>query len=185
MFWTAKISMMKGPSIQNAWPVYKLLFNHLEDEQRKLKWKSATWKQSLLVGITAAKEKLTQYYLLTAGSGGLLYNLGDILEPNQKLSLYDGDTWEDHYKYEYEKEFQAYYKTHYSCLEEKQPHPGQLAKKASKGSLSAAVAEAKFKQHRRDDVTQYLSTLVEPNKDLIAWWKGKQEIGRASCRERV
>ena len=105
MFWTAKISMTKGLSIQNAWPVYELLSNHLEDEQQKLKQKSTTWKQSLLVGITAAKEKLSQYYSLTAGSKGLLYNLGNILEPNQKLSLYDSDTWEAHYKHEYENKF--------------------------------------------------------------------------------
>ena len=111
---------------------------------------------------------------------GLLYNLGNILVPNQKLSLYRSETWEKHFKDDFQEQFKAYYMSHYSIPEDKLVCPSQPAKKASNMSLSEALAAVQLKNKLTidtcDDATTYLSSPLELIDDLIAWWKSKQAM---------
>ena len=79
--YTKLLSSTRGPTIHQAWAVYNRLFEHLKRVQRQLWNKVKPWKQSIAAAIDKAIEKLSQYYGRTTGSRGLLYNLGNILNP--------------------------------------------------------------------------------------------------------
>ena len=75
--------------------------------------------------IPVALAKLRTYYSRTSNAGGLLYNLGTILNPQIKLSMYSSDEWGFNYFEEYRKDFLRYYKEHY----ERREKPGEACKR--------------------------------------------------------
>ena len=101
--WTEIYSFSSTCTIHTAWGVYESLFNHLEDEGKKLRHKKLLWKYALLLAIDAATTTLTKYYSRTSGLGGVIYNLGTVLSPEYKLSLYEGKNWGQEFKDEYQQ----------------------------------------------------------------------------------
>lgn len=75
--------------------VYNTLFNHIDDCQRDLINKSRSWKKKLYQGLEAAREKLSYYYGKTYSFQGIIYAIGTILDPCQKLSVFQGTSWKD------------------------------------------------------------------------------------------
>ena len=79
------------------------------------------WKRNIREALEPAKEKIQQYYSQTSSSGGLLYNVGLVLDPRKKLSVYEEwpvedpnqESWADQYK----REFLNYYRSYYKGLE--------------------------------------------------------------------
>jgi len=103
--WTYIYSLSSGSTIHTAWGVYECLFNHLEDQRKKLQRKRIPWKRALLPAIDASLKTLRKYYSRTEGANGTLYNLGTILCPEYKLNMYDINTWEADLKQRYRREF--------------------------------------------------------------------------------
>ena len=69
--------------------------------------------------LMAARNKLSVYYGMTGpvkkgGGQGLLFNLGIILNPRDKLQWYNRDSWTDMDKVSMQKEFLDYYAEHYA-----------------------------------------------------------------------
>lgn len=75
--------------------IYNTLFNHIEDSQRHLENKSRSWKKRLYQGLDAAHRKLSYYYSKTYSFQGIIYAIGTILDPCQKLSVFQGASWQD------------------------------------------------------------------------------------------
>lgn len=73
--------------------VYNSLFNHIEDSQRHLENKQLPWKKQLYKGLGAAHKKLSEYYGRTYEFQGVIYAIGTILDPCQKLSVFTGTSW--------------------------------------------------------------------------------------------
>lgn len=74
--------------------VYNSLFNHIEDNQRHLENKQRPWKRLLYQGLSAAHKKLSKYYGKTYEFQGVIYAVGTVLDPCQKLSVFKGASWE-------------------------------------------------------------------------------------------
>lgn len=73
--------------------VYNTLFNHIEEQQDNLANKTRLWKKQLRNALTAAHGKLRHYYAKTYGFQGVIYVIGTILDPCQKLSVFQGTSW--------------------------------------------------------------------------------------------
>ena len=77
----------------------------------------APWKVNLKGAIGAGIEKLKSYYSKTGKGRGTLYNLGTILNPRIKLSIYADSQWGIDYYVQYREEFLLYYQENYLSRE--------------------------------------------------------------------
>ena len=93
---------------------YNELFGYLDNERAWLKRKKKAWKKHLLPAIDAPKEKLCTYYGAIEGRQGRLYNLGTVLNPTCKLTLYDERDWEQRYLLMYKRDFFEHFQSHYA-----------------------------------------------------------------------
>lgn len=75
--------------------IYNSLFNHIEDNQHHLENKQRPWKRQLYQGLSAAHRKLSNYYGKTYEFQGVIYAIGTVLDPCQKLSVFHGASWEE------------------------------------------------------------------------------------------
>lgn len=81
--------------LSKVYMVYNTLFNHIEDHQRHLENKLRPWKKQLYKGLAAAHAKLSHYYSKTYDFHGVIYAIGTVLDPCQKLSVFQGSSWQD------------------------------------------------------------------------------------------
>jgi hypothetical protein len=153
-----------SPTVQHVFSAYNDIFDHLDEEKKRLGKKRRAWKKQLLPALQAAQEKLTQYYSRTTGEQGRPYNYATVLNPVQKLSLYDRPDWESHWKQRYLSEFEDHFKVFYELnadgvsIEAPRVHKtfsldhlvnkGRRTKKTSvpwTGELAAYLNERKFR----------------------------------------
>jgi hypothetical protein len=111
---TQALSQTSQPGISLVWKIYDDLFNHLDEVSDVLLTGSVPWKLELISAIKKGRDKLSFYYGATEEERGTLYNLGTILNPRIKTSLYDQAHWGEEFKRSYETEFLSYYKQHYA-----------------------------------------------------------------------
>lgn len=103
-------------TINHTWNVYNSLFNHLEDFIVKLGNKDPTlnpWLGEFTTAIEAGVDKLRDYY---TGTGGLVeqqYALAAILDPTQKLDIFNSPDWGRGFSKKYRQIFLDYWSTHY------------------------------------------------------------------------
>ena len=93
---------------------YNKLFGHLDNEHTWLRPKRKAWKGYFFPAIDAAREKFCTYYGATEGRQGRLYNLGTVLNPTCKLTLYDEKDWEQRYAWIYKRDFFEHFQSHYA-----------------------------------------------------------------------
>ncbi len=86
--YTEALDATSEPTINKGWIVYNELYDHLENQRQQARQSGLPFTAALCDAINAAKKKLSEYYKKTAGKKGTLYNLGCILDPATKLSLY-------------------------------------------------------------------------------------------------
>ena len=72
----------------------------------------------MLQAIETGNGKLKKYYGKTWDKQELLYNLGTVLNPRIKLSLYGDNAWGFYYYESYRLEFIKYYREFYKYREE-------------------------------------------------------------------
>ncbi|KAF1936027.1 hypothetical protein EJ02DRAFT_360103 [Clathrospora elynae] len=66
------------------------------------------WPTIVLNAANKGREKLSKYYSKTDALRGYLFNCATILDPTQKLSVYEGETWDPADKYTYQDQFLNY-----------------------------------------------------------------------------
>jgi hypothetical protein len=86
--WTEKLSKTSRPTIHKAWAVYTALFEHLEQAEGRLLKKRDEWKVLLADSVVTAHRKLSLYYSNTDGPRGQISNLATVLDPTQRLAVY-------------------------------------------------------------------------------------------------
>ena len=91
------IGVRESPTIQHVFLTYNELFGHLDNKRAWLRRKRKAWKRDFFPAIDAAREKLCTYYDATEGRQGRFYNLGTVLNPTCKLTLYNERDWEQKY----------------------------------------------------------------------------------------
>ena len=116
-------------NITQAWMVFNDIFNITETFTTDLESRTNTDRvlQKLVSAIGKAREKLAIYYGKTVGEFGWMYNFACVLDPGQKLKVYDGVEWSDdrddiandlrYFKSKYKSEFMRYYREHYKRYE--------------------------------------------------------------------
>lgn len=102
------------PTIDMVYEKYNNIFDHLDAEKEKLRQKHQTWKHQLLPALEAARNKLSFYYALTKGELGEMYNIGNMLNPTQKNTIYRRREWEPESYVKLTKAFIAYFQQHYA-----------------------------------------------------------------------
>ena len=74
--------------INKVWLIYNDLFDHLEDQHKKMRICRLSFTLQLSIVISAASKKLSQYYDKTTDKQDTLYNLDSVLNSSIKLSIY-------------------------------------------------------------------------------------------------
>jgi hypothetical protein len=85
------LSQQKGPQIQHIWQMYNRLFDFLDSMNTELDEDSTNndWPTVVKAAADKGKEKLSKYYSKTDEERGFLFNCATILDPTQKLTVYD------------------------------------------------------------------------------------------------
>ncbi len=115
--WTEKLSKTSGPTIYEAWAVYTALFEYLEQAEERLLNRKEDWKVLLAESVVTAHCTFSQYYSNTDGPCGQIYNLATVLDPTQRLAVYQFYNFEQGLYQQYNKDFCQVYKAKYSQLD--------------------------------------------------------------------
>lgn len=91
---TLQISEARQPQMQNVWHMYNTLFDFLDqmDEEWDVNQagaEDASWLAVVKSAVDTGRKKLQKYYNRTGEAVGNLYNCAAILDPTQKLTVYD------------------------------------------------------------------------------------------------
>jgi hypothetical protein len=129
--YTHLLGNTKDTTINHTWNVYNSLFDHLDAVNQKLHNKDTTvnpWVGEFITAIDAGIRKLRDYYTETGGPVEQQYALATILDPSQKLDVFNAPEWGRSYSKKYRQTFLDYWKTHYqedsgNRSELAQPHP--------------------------------------------------------------
>jgi hypothetical protein len=88
------LSKTQDVSVHHVFSIYNRMFTHLEEAEKKLKYKAIPWKKRMLRALRGAKGKLSKYYSATGTeSFGRVYAIATILCPSKKLRYFDSDEW--------------------------------------------------------------------------------------------
>jgi hypothetical protein len=203
--YTYLLSYSQEPTIQHTWQIYNDLFDHLEKTKELLRHKRKLWKKNILHAIEPARLKLDEYYSKTYAPRGKIYNIGNILNPSNKLSTYDRPEWamaiEDpadlqtssenipSFKEQYRKEFLDHYNKYYHHLQANYDSSNQSENEAPRASNLTATEELSFSLSGRlftrqnkttetgrwNEAIDYLSTPREPTGTDILGYWRKYE----------
>lgn len=82
---TKQLSSNSEPTIHLIWRTYNDFFNALNSIEGSLN----LYKVDLKPAIKAAFDKISEYYLWTYNKDGLFYNIGVVLNPMKRLTIYN------------------------------------------------------------------------------------------------
>jgi hypothetical protein len=105
---TTALSKTKDITVHLIFGIYNKLFDHLEKSTRQLQRKKIPWKKVMLAALSAAKDKLSQYYSQTDHIRGDLFAIGTILAPQHKLQFFNGKDWDTSYRNQYRQSLERY-----------------------------------------------------------------------------
>jgi hypothetical protein len=187
------VSQIQGVSIHRGWSIYNRLFNHIEIMKTTLARKRTPWKVSIRSALQAAFEKLSYYYTRTENRTGVVYNIGCILDPTVKLTVYDMDDWteetpsKESWKIFYKRQFIDFYKKKYYISSNfaetsrnihfpEQPTNTMTAAEELEAELAPRPihhTETRNKQTPYTEVHFYLEDKPEKltNQSILDWWR--------------
>jgi deoxyadenosine/deoxycytidine kinase len=87
---------MRDATINHTWNVYNTLFNHMDMIQYKFNYKDiekTPWMSEFIITVDASTEKLKEYYSKTGRPVESQYALAAMLDPSQKLSIFELPEW--------------------------------------------------------------------------------------------
>ncbi|KAJ8115409.1 hypothetical protein OPT61_g2929 [Boeremia exigua] len=110
---TSALSETQKPHIQNIWLMYNTLFDFLDKMLEELgdnlnNSDNSDWPEVVRSAASKGRAKLSKYYARTGDEQGYLYNCAAILDPTQKLTVYEDETWDVQDKHTYRDQFLAY-----------------------------------------------------------------------------
>lgn len=91
---TSAISENQKPQIQHIWLMYNRLFDYLDgmtelDDEGPQGQEGQEWPRVVRDAARMGRAKLTKYYGKTDSESGYLFNCAAILDPTQKLTIYE------------------------------------------------------------------------------------------------
>ncbi|KAG9384346.1 Dimer-Tnp-hAT domain containing protein [Pyrenophora tritici-repentis] len=182
---TSFLSQNEKPQIQYIWLMYNRLFDFLDKMSEDLDEDEENQDD---------REWLDVYYSKTDAERGFLFNCATILDPTQKLTAYEDDSWEPQYKHLYRGQFLAYL-DRYDNTDGRGSTPGSsIVKRRSLGNEwfrkpappptsalnsfssqnSSLVESDKTTGPTRQEGESYLSTacvMTDDSFDILEWWK--------------
>jgi hypothetical protein len=176
--WTEKLSKTSGPTINKAWVVYTALFEHREQAEGCLLKKKEVWKVLLADSVVAAHRKLSQYYSNTDGPQVQIYNLAIVLDPTQRLTVYQSKNFEQGLYQQYNNEFRQVYMTKYSQLDKRDAPRVSTAPSTARMSFTA-LATTKMRPKTTDTIlpsqlNDYLRAEVTEDDDPLAFRRSRE-----------
>ena len=93
---TSSLSENSKPLIPYTWLMYNRLFDFLDEMTQELgedsnHAESTEWPEIVRTAAEKGKTKLSKYYSRTGDEQGFLFNCATILDPTQKLTIYEVD----------------------------------------------------------------------------------------------
>jgi hypothetical protein len=167
---TNVLSKTRDCTVHHIFSIYNRLFTHLEEAEKKLRYKRVRWKKSMLQALQLAQKKLSKYYSATDNSPhGITYALATILYPSKKLRYFDNEDWRGgdidfmkQYQEAFRNEFATYQKQ--AQIEAQQPDVLETINDAEDEELALLCDSQQTKlptvafDGQQDEVTRYLST---------------------------
>jgi hypothetical protein len=91
---TSSLSINNRPWIQHLWLMYNRLFDFLDDMNEEVGEDTAQvdnigWPDIVRAAAEKGRAKLSKYYSKTGGEQGYLFNCAAVLDPTQKLTVYE------------------------------------------------------------------------------------------------
>jgi hypothetical protein len=91
---TSSLSTSNKPWIPHLWLMYNRLFDFLDEMIETVGEDTAQvdntrWPEIVIAAAEKGRDKLRKYYARTAGEQGYLFNCAAILNPEQKLTVYE------------------------------------------------------------------------------------------------
>lgn len=159
---TTILCKSKDTSIHIVFEVYNNLFEHLEKSIRQLQRKRVHWKQGMLKALSAARDKLADYYGKTDDIHGDLFAIGTILAPEHKMQFFASDDWEESHRKQYRESLGACFTSYKQRLANPQA-PSQAPSSSKPTEVDEIQVMLKRGKHRqrfnqRDEISQYLET---------------------------
>jgi hypothetical protein len=143
--YTSLIGNTRDATINHTWNVYNALFDHLDiiqDQFRHKDLEKNPWISEFITAVEIGTVKLKEYYSKTGGPVETQYALAAMLDPSQKLGIFDSPEWGRSWCRRYTKEFAEHWSTNYRDLAETrddQPRP----------SMAPQTLNGIFRQHRQ------------------------------------
>lgn len=166
---TNVLSKTRDCTVHHIFSIYNRLFTHLEEAEKKLRYKRAHWKKSMLRALQLAQKKLSKYYSGTDDSAyGTTCALATILYPSKKLRYFDNKDWRGgdiDFMKQYQDAFRNEFIT-YQKQAQREAHPPDTSEKIDNiedeelamlcDSQQTTLPTDEF-DGRQDEVTRYLS----------------------------
>ena len=120
-YWTLWMSKRQDFTLHQVLRIYGNMFDHFEAFMKRLRAKTADFKQDLLRALEAATAKLKEYYLKVTPRAGTLLLMATMLDPYQRLSPFkkwdraEGFSATEAHSFQYQHRllFLQYFETHY------------------------------------------------------------------------
>ncbi|KAI0573130.1 Dimer-Tnp-hAT domain-containing protein [Pyrenophora tritici-repentis] len=202
---TSFLSENQRPQIQYIWLMYNRLFDFLDKMSVDLdddteNDDTTTWPAVVRAAAERGRAKLSKYYSRTEAERGFLFNCATILDPTQKLTAYEDDTWDTQDKHIYRQQFLSYLSRYdaktgaESTISStpfsrrslgsewfRKPAPPESPYTSfstpSQGSFSLETDSASTPTQEEGDL--YLNTAcVIPNEsfDILEWWRSNDSL---------
>lgn len=163
------LSKTRDCTVHHIFSIYNRLFTHLEEAEKKLRYKRVHWKKSMLRALQLAQKKLSKYYSGTDDSAyGTTCALATILYPSKKLRYFDNEDWRGgdiDFMKQYQDAFRNEFIT-YQKQAQREAHPTDTSEKIDDiedeelamlcDSQQTTLPTDEF-DGRQDEVTRYLS----------------------------
>jgi hypothetical protein len=117
--YTALIGNTRDATINHTWNVYNALFDHMDMIRHKFNCKDVEktpWMSEFIMAVDAGTEKLKEYYSKTGGPVESQYALAAMLDPSQKLGIFESPEWGRPWIRKYTKEFVEHWSANYRNL---------------------------------------------------------------------
>ena len=86
---TEHLSQGDTPTVHRAWKTFNSIFDHLDKQDEECRNHGLCYEGEIQNSVDSCRKKLAHYYGKTYDDKGLLYNLGVMLDPSVKNSIYD------------------------------------------------------------------------------------------------
>src|SRR6266481_2236301 len=117
--YTSLIGNTRDATINHTWNVYNALFDHLDmirDQFHRKDPEKTPWISEFITAVDTGTEKLKEYYSKTGGPVETQYALAAMLDPSQKLGIFESPEWGRARRKRYTNTFVEHWSANYRHL---------------------------------------------------------------------